>query len=52
MGRIEDAHHIICYMICYSFMEHPDLAQPESGTDLLVHGSIMGKYEPRRLHGN
>jgi D-sedoheptulose 7-phosphate isomerase len=21
MGRIEDAHHIICHMICYSFME-------------------------------
>ncbi len=29
MGRIEDAHHIICHMICYSFMEHPDLAQPD-----------------------
>ena len=28
MGRIEDAHHIICHMICYSFMEHPDLVQP------------------------
>jgi D-sedoheptulose 7-phosphate isomerase len=28
MGRIEDAHHIICHMICYSFMEHPDLLQP------------------------
>ena len=27
MGRIEDAHHIICHMICYSFMEHPDLVQ-------------------------
>ncbi len=23
MGRIEDAHHIICHMICYSFIEHP-----------------------------
>src|SRR5262245_62362503 len=22
MGRIEDAHHIICHMICYSFMEY------------------------------
>lgn len=21
MGRIEDAHHIVCHMICYSFME-------------------------------
>jgi D-sedoheptulose 7-phosphate isomerase len=21
MGRIEDAHHVICHMICYSFME-------------------------------
>jgi|SRR5579863_4244665 len=21
MGRIEDAHHIICHMICYSFIE-------------------------------
>ncbi len=28
MGRIEDAHHIICHMICYSFMEHPELVQP------------------------
>jgi len=24
MGRIEDAHHIICHMICYSFMEKKD----------------------------
>jgi len=24
MGRIEDAHHIICHMICYSFMDQPD----------------------------
>ena len=23
MGRIEDAHHIICHMICYCFMEQP-----------------------------
>jgi len=22
MGRIEDAHHIMCHMICYSFMDH------------------------------
>jgi D-sedoheptulose 7-phosphate isomerase len=21
MGRIEDAHHIICHMICYFFMD-------------------------------
>jgi D-sedoheptulose 7-phosphate isomerase len=21
MGRIEDAHHIVCHMICYAFME-------------------------------
>jgi hypothetical protein len=21
MGRIEDAHHIICRMICYCFMD-------------------------------
>jgi len=21
MGRIEDAHHIVCHMICYSFMD-------------------------------
>jgi D-sedoheptulose 7-phosphate isomerase len=26
MGRIEDAHHIICHMICYAFMDQPDLA--------------------------
>ena len=24
MGRIEDAHHVICHMICYSFMEQPE----------------------------
>ena len=24
MGRIEDAHHIICHMICYSFMDLPE----------------------------
>ena len=28
MGRIEDAHHIICHMICYCFMEQADGAQP------------------------
>jgi D-sedoheptulose 7-phosphate isomerase len=22
MGRIEDAHHIVCHMICYSFMDN------------------------------
>jgi phosphoheptose isomerase len=21
MGRIEDAHHIICHMMCYEFMD-------------------------------
>jgi D-sedoheptulose 7-phosphate isomerase len=21
MGRIEDAHHVICHMICYSFID-------------------------------
>lgn len=25
MGRIEDAHHIICHMICYCFMEEANL---------------------------
>jgi len=24
MGRIEDAHHVICHMICYAFMDQPD----------------------------
>jgi D-sedoheptulose 7-phosphate isomerase len=24
MGRIEDAHHVICHMMCYSFMDQPD----------------------------
>jgi len=24
MGRIEDAHHIICHMMCYCFMEQGD----------------------------
>jgi D-sedoheptulose 7-phosphate isomerase len=26
MGRIEDAHHIICHMICYAFMDQAELA--------------------------
>ena len=28
MGRIEDAHHIICHMICYAFMDQPEMAPP------------------------
>jgi D-sedoheptulose 7-phosphate isomerase len=28
MGRIEDAHHIICHMICYCFMEQESMTQP------------------------
>jgi D-sedoheptulose 7-phosphate isomerase len=28
MGRIEDVHHVICHMICYSFMEK-DWAESE-----------------------
>jgi D-sedoheptulose 7-phosphate isomerase len=26
-GRVEDAHMGICHMICYAFMEHPELAK-------------------------
>jgi len=26
MGRIEDGHHVICHMICYSFMDTEKLA--------------------------
>jgi len=26
MGRIEDAHHVICHMICYCFMDQPEFA--------------------------
>ena len=26
-GRVEDAHMGICHMLCYAFMEKPDLAQ-------------------------
>ncbi len=26
MGRIEDAHHIVCHMICYAFMDQLALA--------------------------
>ena len=26
MGRIEDAHHIVCHMICYAFMDQPEMA--------------------------
>ncbi|HEV2201624.1 MAG TPA: SIS domain-containing protein [Bryobacteraceae bacterium] len=29
MGRIEDAHHIICHMICYAFMDQ--LEPPAAG---------------------
>ena len=29
MGRIEDAHHIICHMICYYFMDQAGTARPE-----------------------
>jgi D-sedoheptulose 7-phosphate isomerase len=28
MGRIEDAHHIICHMICYCFMDQAGMTQP------------------------
>ncbi len=28
MGRIEDAHHVICHMICYCFMEQASTKQP------------------------
>jgi len=31
MGRIEDAHHIICHMICYAFMDQPEMAPPAAG---------------------
>jgi D-sedoheptulose 7-phosphate isomerase len=27
MGRIEDAHHIICHMICYCFIDQPEFAR-------------------------
>lgn len=27
MGRIEDAHHIICHMICYCFMEQAEFSK-------------------------
>lgn len=27
-GRVEDAHMGICHMLCYAFMEKPELAQP------------------------
>jgi D-sedoheptulose 7-phosphate isomerase len=26
-GRVEDAHMGICHMVCYAFMEHPELAK-------------------------
>jgi len=29
MGRIEDAHHIICHMMCYCFMEQTEMAAAE-----------------------
>jgi D-sedoheptulose 7-phosphate isomerase len=27
-GRVEDAHMGICHVICYAFMENPELGQP------------------------
>jgi D-sedoheptulose 7-phosphate isomerase len=30
MGRIEDAHHIICHMICYCFMEPANPTQTDT----------------------
>jgi D-sedoheptulose 7-phosphate isomerase len=30
MGRIEDAHHIVCHMICYAFMDE-DVSLASSG---------------------
>ena len=29
MGRIEDAHHVICHMMCYCFMEQAGMAAAE-----------------------
>jgi D-sedoheptulose 7-phosphate isomerase len=29
-GRVEDAHMIICHMLCYSFMENPQLGSSSS----------------------
>jgi len=26
-GRVEDAHMAICHMVCYAFMEMPEIAQ-------------------------
>lgn len=26
-GRVEDAHMGICHLLCYAFMEHPDIAR-------------------------
>lgn len=26
-GRVEDAHMAICHLVCYAYMENPDLAQ-------------------------
>lgn len=31
MGRIEDAHHVICHMICYAFMDQPAMAPAAVG---------------------
>ena len=30
MGRIEDAHHVICHMLCYCFMDLPEMTEPET----------------------
>jgi D-sedoheptulose 7-phosphate isomerase len=30
-GRVEDAHMAICHMLCYAFMEVPELANEDRG---------------------
>jgi len=29
-GRVEDAHMAICHMLCYAFMENPQLGSPQN----------------------
>ncbi len=35
MGRIEDAHHIICHMICYCFKEKGNMTDENQATAVL-----------------
>ena len=36
-GRVEDAHMGICHMLCYAFMENPEISEIGRGENMVVH---------------